>query len=187
MPAKFSPTTSKLTRKFTSQRFEKICTELANSDKSLAAICRKYGVAPCTFYNWIKLDKKLAEQYAAAREQQADYIADQIIEIADDDSKDMITDPVSRELRPNPVSIQRSRLRIEARKWRIAILSPKKYAAAKIIEVPVQPEAIIIDWTAEGYKKAQEEDLRITGATYERLMEIEREEQQKKGNVDLGV
>jgi hypothetical protein len=57
-----------------------------------------------------------------AREEQADKIFREIIEIADDASGDYGERIVDHE------NIQRSRLRVDARKWAAARLAPKKYA-----------------------------------------------------------
>ena len=165
MPAKHAPTTSKLTRKYTAKRFNNICEALANSDKGLARVCRKFKVAPSTFYSWLKVDKKLQEQYADAREQQAEFIADKIVEVANDDSKDILICPITNRKTLNPVSVQRAKLRVETYKWRIAQLSPKKYSNKKVIEIPGESSAFAIDWTSGGWKKAEMEDIKINGAT----------------------
>ena len=67
-----------------------------------------------------------AEQYAIAREAQAEVYADEIIDIADDVTQDeLFTDEGKRVA--NNEFIQRSRLRVDARKWVAAKLLPKKY------------------------------------------------------------
>ena len=53
---------------------------------------------------------EFAEQYARAREVQAETLADEIVSIADEDG-----DP------------QRQRLRVDARKWVASKLKPKRY------------------------------------------------------------
>lgn len=55
-------------------------------------------------------DELLAEQYARAREDQADYIAGEVLEIADTE--------------PDP---NKARVRIDARKWAAGKLKPKVY------------------------------------------------------------
>jgi hypothetical protein len=69
------------------------------------------------------LHPEFAEQYARARELQAERFADDIIEIADDKSED-----VYGELEmPNSVAVARAKLRIDSRKWIASKLLPKKY------------------------------------------------------------
>src|SRR4051794_16693229 len=60
-----------------------------------------------------------------ARAAQADHFADEIIAIADDTSGDWIER--DGELMVNHEHIQRSRLRVDARKWLMARMAPKKY------------------------------------------------------------
>jgi hypothetical protein len=87
-----------------------VLEQIANG-KSLRAICEPEGMpAPSTIVSWLQEDKALAEQYAHARERQADFYADEIIEIAD-----AASDPA------------KARLQVDARKWKASKLAPKRY------------------------------------------------------------
>lgn len=66
------------------------------------------------------------DKYTRAREDQADTLADEILDIADEKIDDFIIDEEGNK-RPNPDTVQRSKLRVEARKWIAAKLKPKKY------------------------------------------------------------
>src|SRR5260370_4034562 len=66
------------------------------------------------------------DQYARAREEQADKIFREIIEIADDASGDYVTTSDGKRIVDHE-NIQRSRLRVDASKWTAARLAPKKY------------------------------------------------------------
>ena len=66
------------------------------------------------------------DQYARAREAQAEARADEIVDIADDGSGDFTTDKDGKEIVSHE-NVQRSRLRVDARKWVAAKLLPKKY------------------------------------------------------------
>ena len=63
------------------------------------------------------------QRYARAREDQADYLADQILDIADDGGADLIEGTT----KVNWENVQRSKLRVDARKWVAAKLKPKRY------------------------------------------------------------
>jgi hypothetical protein len=76
---------------------------------------------------------KFVDQYARAREVQADCLADEIIEISDDSSYDLATDENGREI-VNMNHIQRDRLRVDSRKWYAGKLRPKKYGEKLIAE-----------------------------------------------------
>ncbi|MRT15310.1 hypothetical protein GJV07_24135 [Enterobacteriaceae bacterium RIT711] len=66
------------------------------------------------------------QQYARAREVQAEILAEEIIEIADDSSGDVFVDDDGRE-QTNHERVARSRLRVDARKWYASKLAPKRY------------------------------------------------------------
>ncbi len=87
-----------------------------------------------TIYLWLGCHPEFMAQYAQAREDQADTLADEIIDIADDSSHDTITDPETGEERANSEWINRSRLRVDARKWVAAKLKPRKYGDKLITE-----------------------------------------------------
>lgn len=75
--------------------------------------------------------KAFQDHYARARGIQADNYADEIIEISDDSTNDWVerenqrTGETYTEL--NHEHIQRSRLRVDSRKWIMSKLLPKKY------------------------------------------------------------
>lgn len=79
-----------------------------------------------TFFKWLAHDAELAKQYARAREAQADAMLEEILEIADDGTNDTIVDEDGHE-RTNQDVIARSRLRVDARKWAMSKMAPKKY------------------------------------------------------------
>ncbi len=68
---------------------------------------------PCiaTVYTWFKTQAGFLEAYMRAKEDAADAMAEEILDIADDTLED----------------VQRSRLKVDARKWIAAKLKPKKY------------------------------------------------------------
>jgi len=109
-----------------------ICTAIATSERGLVSLVRAFQKNDpkfpdvTTVMKWLREDEIFSQHYAQAREAQADYMADQIVEISDDDSLDMAfkedgTPFVDKE------HIQRSKLRVDARKWVASKLKPKKY------------------------------------------------------------
>lgn len=82
-----------------------------------------------TFYEWIDADEKKANQYARACEYRADLIFEDILHIADDTSKDVQTVDLDgiKITNVNHEVINRSRLRVDARKWMLSKMMPKKY------------------------------------------------------------
>lgn len=121
---------------FTTELAEKICELTAESDKSLKTICIELGISISNVRKWLKdADKKeFADEYARAKEEQADFLAEQILEIADDSSEDEQINPKTGEITINQEFVQRSKLRIDARKWVAAKLKPKKYGEKTSID-----------------------------------------------------
>lgn len=98
--------------------------------RSLTAILKteERGDLPSkvTFFEWLKEDEELTNQYARATEVRADIIFDDILAIADENTNDTSINENGIEVVNNDV-IQRSRLRIDARKWVLSKLNPKKF------------------------------------------------------------
>jgi hypothetical protein len=79
-----------------------------------------------TFYQWLDNNEDKAKQYARATEIRAEIIFDDILNIADDNVNDTYTNDDGVELTNHDV-IQRARLKIDARKWVLSKLNPKKF------------------------------------------------------------
>jgi hypothetical protein len=84
-----------------------------------------------TVFRWLAANPSFSDQYARAREAQADSLADEMLDIADDGSNDWM-EVKDREgaimgWRENGEAMRRSQLRIDARKWLAGKLRPKKY------------------------------------------------------------
>jgi len=79
-----------------------------------------------TFFEWIDRDEEKAKQYVRATEKRADSIFEDILSIVDENTNDTILLDDGREIVNNDV-IQRARLRMDARKWMLGKMNPKKY------------------------------------------------------------
>ncbi len=106
----------------------KICWRLAEGE-TLRAICRD-GAMPAisTVMGWLfnGKHKDFSEQYAHARARQADALFDEALVIADDASGDWSTDKDGKKTLDHE-HVQRSRLRVDTRKWAAGKLAPKRY------------------------------------------------------------
>lgn len=87
--------------------------------------------AIATVFKWLAAHSEFVEQYTRAREAQADTLADELIDIADDSANDYYDRPVGTEGETQRVvdaeHINRSRLRVDTRKWVASKLKPKRY------------------------------------------------------------
>ena len=111
--------------KYSDALFAKICARIA-AGESVNAICRDKDMPnQDSFYKWLRNKPGLAEKYTHAREAQADTIFNEILDIADDGRNDFMERETGEV--PDHELVQRSRLRIDARKWMAGKLAPKKY------------------------------------------------------------
>lgn len=106
-----------------------ICEQLADG-KSLREICRQDGMpAASTVFVDLSKDSAFAEQYARAKQAGIEAMADEITDIADNAHNDWMErngdDAAGWVL--NGEAVRRSQLRIDARKWLLSKLAPKKY------------------------------------------------------------
>jgi hypothetical protein len=78
-----------------------------------------------TVYLWMLRDLVFSEQYARAREEQAETLADEIVALADEDPMQVVDDKGIARVDSAWVTWQKNR--VDARKWVASKLKPKKY------------------------------------------------------------
>lgn len=111
---------------FTQEVADKICQQIATTSRGIRSICSDEGMpVVSTVMKWLCDNKPFSEQYARAKEQQAEMLVEEMLEIADETSKDTIV--TDKGEIPNSEWIARSRLRVDSRKWLASKLLPKKY------------------------------------------------------------
>ncbi len=117
--------------KLTDELFASILERIVDGE-SLRSVCRDGGMpAARTVLRWIKASPDLQRAYAIATEARADMIFDDLFEIADDARNDWMEkvgrDGQSQGFVVDAENIRRSALRIDARKWTLARMTPKRY------------------------------------------------------------
>jgi hypothetical protein len=106
--------------------FNHVCSQIEKG-RALRNVLKDENMpSTSTFYQWLDNNEDKAKQYARATEVRADIIFDDILSIADENTNDTFVNDNGVEVVNNDV-IQRSRLRIDARKWVLSKLNPKKY------------------------------------------------------------
>ena len=85
---------------------------MADEGLSLRQACQQLGISKPFVLDWLKEDEVFATQYEYAREQLLEFQADNILTIADG---------------ATPETAQAARLQVDARKWLLSKLLPKKY------------------------------------------------------------
>ena len=92
----------------------------------LRQICRDDNLpAASTVIKWADQRPDFRERYARARSLGLDAMAEEIIDIADDGSNDWLER--EGEFSLNGEHVQRSKLRVDARKWLLSKMRPDKY------------------------------------------------------------
>ena len=114
-----------------------ICNRLI-AGESLRGICRDDAMPGTTaVMKWLGIYPDFAEQYARARELQADALADEIVLLSDEsrigrkvtEKADGTVETVTADM------VERTRLQIDARKWFASKLAPKKYGDRQHVDV----------------------------------------------------
>lgn len=124
--------------KFNETVADQICGRMAEGE-TLRQICRDAAMpARSTVYRWLSKNPPFADQYARAREALVESWADEIIDIADDGTTDYITKVGRNGAEYEAVDqehIQRSRLRVDARRWLLSKLNPGQYGDHMEVDV----------------------------------------------------
>lgn len=116
-----------------------ICERLA-AGESLRAICRDLAVVPeSTVRTWVIDDVEgFAAQYARAREIGLDAMAEEMLAIADTTQEGTTTTSKEwgEEIKTGDM-LEHRKLRVDARKWYLSKLAPKKYGDKLEIDAKV--------------------------------------------------
>ena len=117
---------------FSEELAAEICGRIADG-QSVREIARADDMpARSSIFLWLSEYEAFSDQYAKACEARTQYLADELIDIADDEAGD----------------VQRDRLRVDTRKWVLSKLVPKKYGNKVTAEVtgadggPIQTEEL---------------------------------------------
>lgn len=105
-----------------------ICQRVATHTCGLIKLCSMYNDMPSKFTInlWRYKYPEFSTQYAQAKLIQADLLAEECLDIADDSSFDTASNDEGFEI-CNTEYINRCRLRIDTRKWLAAKLLPRAY------------------------------------------------------------
>ncbi len=103
-----------------------ICSRISDGE-SLRRICLDENMPnKATVFRWLHKNKAFSDQYARAKEEQADTLADDILDIADNNANDTYIDENGK-VKIDSEVVARSRLKVDARKWIASKLKPKVY------------------------------------------------------------
>lgn len=116
---------------YTDELAAHICEEIAGG-RSVRSICTDEGMpSKTTVMRWLAQNEDFAKLYAAAKAMQAELLADELIEIADDGTNDWMErhgrNGEVTGVMINEEAVQRSKIRVSTRQWMLTRLLPKKY------------------------------------------------------------
>lgn len=121
---------------YTDELADEICNEIASSNRGLPTLCDSHSHWPTyrTVSSWIAQDYRgFFLKYTQAKEKQADFLCDAILDIID--KPEVFYDENGNER--NDVAMMR--LKVDALKWQAGKLRPKKYGDKQSIEVSQVP------------------------------------------------
>ena len=126
-------------KKQTESIFSDIVKQISEG-KSLREVLRQPDMPSSrTFFKWLGGDDEKVKQYARGCNERAEMIFDQILTIADATEDDVIINEEGNPITNHNV-IQRDRLRVDARKWALSKMNPKKYGDKQAIEMDIKEE-----------------------------------------------
>ena len=102
----------------TPELFEEICVQLESSPKGIWKILTERGIACEKFYKQVNASEANNLRYARAKERQCDNIADYLTDISD-----------------NAEDSNKARVQIDARKFYLSKIKPKRYGDYQQIEI----------------------------------------------------
>ena len=123
--------------KYSAARAKRICDAIA-SGETARQIAATQAIHWQTVCNWRDQYPEFADQLRAAQSARAELMAEEILEIADDSGNDWIEKETKKGRtwrEPNNEAIQRSRLRVETRKYPMEKWSPHHYGAMQRLEL----------------------------------------------------
>jgi hypothetical protein len=135
---------------WTAELEDAICNAIAITPKGLEHICSANPDFPCAdkIYERRRESQEFGEKYTRAKADQVMVLADQIIEIADYARNDTLENDDGGQL-VNREIVERSKIRIDARKWLAGKLAPKIFGDKLTHEGEIGIKTVIVPATVK--------------------------------------
>lgn len=105
-----------------------ICDRLEHGETLRSIVLDPLMPSRTTVFKWLQNNEAFAEQYARARDAQADHFAEEIVDIADSEPSLIFKNVDGVDVASvDSTAVNLLRLRIDARKWYASKVAPKKY------------------------------------------------------------
>lgn len=133
---------------YTPELTDKICSLLAEG-KSVRYIADLDGMpVSSTIFEWLRKIPEFTEQYEKAKEESADALVAEMLDIASEMPMIYEADAEGKMVatKLDSAGIARNRLRVDVIKWQASKLKPKKYSEKSVLEhTGKDGEAILVD------------------------------------------
>lgn len=153
---------------YTEELADLVCDKLADGE-SMRTVCKPDDMPDkSTVFRWIRKHEGFRDQYTRAKEESADSLVEEILDISDDATNDWMEinneEGEIKGYKLNGENINRSRLRVDSRKWIASKLKPKKYGEK--IEQKIIASVGLHELTEEELlQRIKENDLAIERST----------------------
>lgn len=124
---------------YTEEIANEICERISEGE-TMVKICSDEGMpSRWAVFRWLAAHESFRNNYAHAHDMKAELEVDEMKAIADDGSNDWMetNDPDNPGYKLNGEAVQRSKLRVDVRKWNAERAKPKKYGKLIAVEVGV--------------------------------------------------
>lgn len=118
--------------------FDQIIEDIIERQLSVRTSIANHHISWTSFFKVMENNPEKEKQYARALELRSEIMADEILEIVDDSSNDTLHTATGE--KENKEWINRSKARVDARKWLMAKRMPKKYGDKQIIDHNINSE-----------------------------------------------
>lgn len=116
---------------YTQELADEICRRMSDGT-SLRKVCEADDMPDrATVVDWDQKNPDFSRQYRKAREAMYDAWSDQIMTISDDTTRDYVDEEGQR---LNGEHVQRSKLRVDSRKWLLSKLVPHRYGESQTLK-----------------------------------------------------
>lgn len=106
-----------------------LCQYLSEGESLRTATTHKGMPSAATVFSWMRTNPEFLKQYEKAKQESTDAMAEEIMDIADNGANDWMEKHYGDNVVwvTNGEALQRSRLRVDVRKWLMSKMKPKKY------------------------------------------------------------
>ena len=125
--------------KFSKELADTICEQLAQG-KSMRTVCATDDMPDmATVFRWLRTNDEFCKQYARAKEESTDAMAEEILDLSDGG----LAVVKGMAEKKSSAAAQIVRLQVDTRKWLMSKMKPKKYGDKSEVDLTSKGERIV--------------------------------------------